>query len=75
MVDLSLPACLWALSDYGSPRANEEMLVPLPCKRMANIVKRGLLCATRNCVVSAVAVILAFACNDETDWTVFNPPG
>lgn len=51
-------------------RANERVLVPVPCKMMAKILKRWLLRIISHCAVDPVAAAVAFTCAGEIDWIV-----
>lgn len=68
VADLSMPALLRALTEYGRLRANEGVLVPLLGKMRAKILKRVLLRIISNYAVGLVAATLAFARAGKTDW-------
>lgn len=59
--DVFLPARLRALASNGRLWATEGVLVRLPRKMRANVLKRGTLRIIGNCAVDVVAAILDFA--------------
>lgn len=70
VTDLVLLAYLRASTDDGCIRANDKVVVSLPCKMRANSLKRWLSRITRDFVVDLVAAILAFASTGEIDRTL-----
>lgn len=58
--NLFLPARLLGSTNDSSLCANEELLVPLPCKMMANVLKSGLLPIINDRSVDLLTAILLF---------------
>lgn len=59
-----------ALTDGGRLLAKEGVIVTIPCKLRANILKHVSLLISKDCMVDLVSAILAFAQDGEADWTV-----
>lgn len=69
-------AWLWASTDNGHPRANEEVLVLLTHKMRVEFLKRGVLRLISDCTVDPVSAILVFALASEFDWAgLYCPDG
>lgn len=65
--DSFLFAPLWVLTEGGHLCANERVLVPLPNKLMADVLKRGFLRLISDCNVNPVSAIFALARASEID--------
>lgn len=67
---LFLPARRWAVAGDVCASANKEVLVLLPQKTRANVLKPGLLRFTDDFAVDSVASTLGFAPAGKISWTV-----